>query len=193
MRANSPQATPPRRPSRSDLIFLMGVLGLGAIGVVAINRFSHQPTPVNATVAEAQSTPLPVIEPVAVSRVTHIALPNGAETMRQEEIVTDAARQLQQRATDLAPNLAMNTLEVVTWPRQGSAKAPAAITNEVQQQLQRSGYLYKQTASNRQNSTTIREFVAVSRAAKSVVPGFWMETDEFLLLGWASFKPKPTP
>ncbi len=113
--------------------------------------------------------------------------------MREETVVADSARKLQARAAQLAPNLVMHNVEVLIWPRSApnsqQKAAPDAIIAQVQSHLTRAGYLYQQTARETGNHDKVREFVAVSRATKRIVPGFWMATDEFLLLGWGSFGP----
>ncbi len=183
-----------RWPSRSDAVFLGAAFSLALAGFFAI-RGSRPPSQnlqpsVTKTVEKAT-----IGERVTVSRATAIIIPGGAQIMREEAIVTDAARQLQRRAALISPSLRIEKLELLIWRRdttQFNSKSRQnsryeAIKNQVAAELENKGYLYQKTA---QPEVSVREFVAVSRSSKRIVPGFWLESDEFLLLAWASFKPK---
>lgn len=144
--------------------------------------------PIGATVRESSAP-----EAANVSALTGIALPSGARLIREMEVVTDSARKLQRRAAQLSPNLTLRNVEILMWPRSSLSPrengAEVAII-QVQTNLAKAGYLWQQTAHQTQKQAAIREFVAVSRSGKRIVPGFWMTTDTYLLLAWGSFAPR---
>lgn len=134
---------------------------------------------------------------ISISQLTDIRWPIPARSVQSEGIAQTSIKQLRAVVKGVDDTGSLGAVEIMMWPKaEQKNQKPAHILAEVQRKLQNSGYLYSETVKqgDAKNRTSVREFVAVNTRKKQVVCGFWMLTDQFVLLSWGEMTtPKALP
>lgn len=188
-----------RHAMRSLLFF--GVLGTGvfSLAVAVLAWRNGEPLALFTNVAvEPVRTPSLAATPrsagqtsgVAASRLTGIDLPGEAKIVADDDIVRSSLQQLRRLAEQIDSQSKLGASEVFMWrsaPQAGTTSSASRIA-AVERSLQKMGWVYRRTNSPAEAGSSVREFVAVNTSLKKIVSGFWLRTDEFLLLCWGEME-----
>lgn len=157
------------------------VLGIGsaALSVFALSLRTTQRPPV----ASAGASP-------GNSGLTGIRFPMPLSTVTEKAIVETSAQQLQKLVRQVDSQSSLGRIEVLMWRDKYERARANEFIEQVKVELKKAGFLYEETNGAKNKGSSIREFVTVSRAQKKIVPGFWMITDDFLLLSWGELVPR---
>jgi hypothetical protein len=139
------------------------------------------------TLPVPESTPLSSQIPqqnAQASRLTGVSLPAGAENVTDASIISSSSQQLQRLVSEVDPQSQLGEVEVVMWRGASGAKAGSIMANTTKA-LQAAKWLYRETnvAEEKDKAQSgVHEFVAANTGQKKIVTGFWLVTDQFLLL-----------
>lgn len=166
----------------SSFVLVAGVLAWRAGKSVALRAAvpATTPAPPTSTTVSSSST-------VTVSTLTGVPVPL-AQVVRENAITSTSAQQLQRLIEGIDARSKLGATEILMWRGAGKKGRAEKVIGGVRAALAKSGFAYRETSAQTQGKTGIREFVAVNRARKKIVPGFWMLTEGFLLLSWGEME-----
>ena len=167
-------------------------LGIGSATLMMFAFFSLATKNPRLANSAGSTPPSEEASQLFISRLTGIRLPLALSVVKENDIVNSSSQQLQKLVRQVDSRSRLGQTEVLMWRENYQRPQAAEFILQVQKELKNSGYLYQETSGASEKNSSIREFVAVSRAQKKVVPGFWMVTNEFLLLSWGGLVPAKT-
>jgi len=172
---------------RQLAFFLALAVGSAALCFFALSRFQPAPQAGPSTPAApiaVAAVPSIAAAPPGTSRLTGIRFPVAMNAVQERDVIQTSSQQLQKLVRQVDAQSRLGQSEVLMWRENYQRTRAEAFIAQVQADMKNAGFLYQETGGTKSKDSAIREFVAVSRARKKVVPGFWMITDDFLLLSW---------
>jgi hypothetical protein len=125
----------------------------------------------------------------ATSKLAGIALPPGAERILDAKALKESTDPLSAVAAGLDAPTQVQATEVLAWGGAGYKRDKGrAIIAQVQAALQKAGFQTKKVGEPQNaQGNAISFFVAGSVEKKKAFVGYWLESDQLLLLAWGQF------
>lgn len=143
---------------------------------------------VHTTAVQAQET-----EPASSSRLAGVALAAGAVRVSAQHIpaeITDAFRSLMKAA---GPKVKQGQTELLAWTGGNYKKARVPnIKSKVSTNLQQAGWTYEETKGDAGTGPMTLVSVLRTTPTRKALIGFWVPSDDALILAWTEMLPAAT-